>query len=110
MERVFTECGVVQIVPRTLGGTASCPDCEFPSNHVHSCYERRLDDSPVSDQPVVIALSVRRLYCDNSLCGRRAFVEQVAGLTFRYGGRTPVSRRVLAVVAVALAGQAGPVW
>jgi len=85
------------------------PDCKLPSSHVHSCYERRLADTPVGDQPVVIALTVRRLYCDNALCGRRTFVEQVAGLTFRYGRRTQDSRRILAVVAVAvaLAGRAG---
>lgn len=107
VERVFTECGVVHIVARTLDGTASCPDCELPPSHVHSCYERRLADTPVGDQPVVIALTVRRLYCDNALCGRRTFVEQFAELTFRYGRRTQASRRVLAVVAVALAGRAG---
>ncbi|MFF1838011.1 transposase family protein [Streptomyces sp. NPDC058231] len=107
MERVFTECGVVHILARTLDGAASCPDCQLPSSHGHSCYERRLADTPIGDQPVMIALTVRRLYCDNALCGRRTFVEQVAGLTLRYGRRTPASRHVLAVVAVALAGRAG---
>ncbi|MFF8618794.1 ISL3 family transposase [Streptomyces sp. NPDC015350] len=107
VERVFTECGVVHIVARTLDGSASCPDCELPSGRVHSCYERRLADTPVGDQPVVIELTVRRLYCDNARCGRRTFVEQVEGLTFRYGRRTSASRRVLEAVAVALAGRAG---
>ncbi|WP_371930636.1 ISL3 family transposase [Streptomyces poriferorum] len=108
VERVFTECGVVHVVARTLDGPASCPDCELPSRRVHSCYQRRLADSPLGGQPVLIELTVRRLYCENDLCGRRPFVEQVAGLTFRYGRRTPASRRVLAAIAVALAGRAGP--
>ncbi|UUU26550.1 ISL3 family transposase [Streptomyces sp. DSM 40750] len=107
VERVFTECGVVHIVARTLDGSASCPDCELPSSRVHSCHERRLADTPVGDQPVLIELTVRRLYCDNAPCGRRTFVEQVGGLTFRYGRRTPASRRVPEAVAVALAGRAG---
>ena len=107
VERVFTECGVVHIVARTLDGSAPCPDCELPSRRVHSCYQRRLADTPVGGRPVLIELTVRRLYCDNDLCGRRTFVEQVAGLTFRYGRRTPASRSVLAAVAVALAGRAG---
>lgn len=109
VERMFTECGVVHIVARTLDGTASCPDSELPSSHVHSCYERRLADTPVCEQPMVIELTVRRLYCVAPCAG----VEQVAGLTFRYGRRTPASRRVLADVAVALVGRAGapdPVW
>ncbi|MGW0886423.1 transposase family protein [Streptomyces sp. NPDC002671] len=104
---MFTECGVVHIVARTFDGPASCPDCELASGRVHSCYQRRLADTPVGGQPVVIELTVRRLYCDSDLCGRRTFVEQVAGLTFRYGRRTPASRYVLAAVAVALAGRAG---
>lgn len=107
VERVFTECGVVHIVARTLDGTAPCPDCECPSNRVHSYYQRRLADTPVGDQPVRIELTVRRLYCDNARCERRTFVEQVAGLTFRYGRRTPALRRTLEAVAVALAGRAG---
>ncbi|MFD0297169.1 ISL3 family transposase [Streptomyces sp. NPDC127118] len=97
----------MHIVARTLDGTAPCPDCECPSNRVHSCYQRRLADTPVGDQPVRIELTVRRLYCDNARCERRTFVEQVAGLTFRYGRRTPALRRTLEAVAVALAGRAG---
>jgi len=104
---VFTEYGVVHIVARTLDGSASCPDCELPSDRVQSCYERRLADTPVGDQPVVIKLTVRRLYCENDRCRRRTFVEQVGELTFRYGRRTSTSRRLLEAVAVVLAGRAG---
>jgi transposase len=107
VERVFTQCGVVHIVARTLDGSVSCPACGLPSDRVHSCYERRLADTPVGDQPVLIKLTVRRLYCENDRCGRRTFVEQVGGLTFRYGRRTPATRRLLEAVAVALAGRAG---
>ncbi|WP_369776577.1 transposase family protein [Streptomyces sp. R33] len=85
VERVFTECGVVHIVARTLEGSVSCPDCGLPSDRVHSCYERRLADTPVGDQPVLIKLTVRRLYCENDRCGRRTFVEQVGGLTREHG-------------------------
>lgn len=61
VDQVFTECGVVHIVARTLDATTSRPDCERPSNRVHSCYERRLADTPVGDQPVLIELTVRPL-------------------------------------------------
>ncbi|MET9695208.1 transposase family protein [Streptomyces sp. NPDC006514] len=69
----------MHIVARTLDGSVSCPDCGLPSDRVHSCYERRLADTPVGDQPVLIELTARRLYCDNERCGRRMFVEQVGG-------------------------------
>jgi transposase len=54
-----------------------------------------------------IVLSVRRLICGNTVCGKRTFVEQVAGLTVRYGRRTPLLRAMLEKIAVALAGRAG---
>ncbi|MFJ4321419.1 transposase family protein [Streptomyces lavendulae] len=84
-----------------------CPDCSVRSSRVHSTYERRLADTPVGGQPVLVELTVRRLYCENTDCQRRTFVEQVQGLTVRYGRGTPGSRRILEAVAVALAGRAG---
>lgn len=59
VEGVFTDCGVVHIVARTLDGTASYPDCELPSSNVRGWYERWLAGTPAGDQPVVIALIVR---------------------------------------------------
>ncbi len=56
---------------------------------------------------MVIVLSVRRLFCDEQACRRPTFAEQVAGLTVRYGRRTPLLQRMLEQVAVALAGRAG---
>ncbi|MFD4143128.1 transposase family protein [Streptomyces sp. NPDC058572] len=55
----------MHIVARTIDGTASCQGCGLPSNHVHSCYERRLADTPVGDRPVLLDLTVRRLYCEH---------------------------------------------
>ncbi|MEU5344392.1 ISL3 family transposase [Streptomyces sp. NPDC020766] len=77
------------------------------SNRVHSTCGRRLADTPVGDRPVLIEMTVRRMYCENIRCSRRTFAEQVDGLTIRYGRRTPAARRVVEAVAVALAGRAG---
>ncbi|MFC4957094.1 transposase family protein [Streptomyces mauvecolor] len=49
----------------------SCPDCRMVSRRVHSTYERRLADGPVGGRPVLIRLTVRRLYCENAQCPRR---------------------------------------
>ncbi|GGU32886.1 transposase [Streptomyces violascens] len=54
-----------------------------------------------------IELTVRRLYCGNAQRPRRTIVEQVPGLTFRYGRRTPASRRILECVGVVLGGRVG---
>ncbi|MFD7608832.1 ISL3 family transposase [Streptomyces mirabilis] len=97
----------MRLVARTRETEVACPDCAALSSRVHSTYESCLADTPVGDRPVLIKLTVRRLYCENARCGRRTFAEQVEGLTVRYSRRTPAARRVLEAVAVALAGRAG---
>ncbi|MER6691525.1 transposase [Streptomyces minutiscleroticus] len=74
---------------------------------VHSRYVRHVADESVGGCPVVIDLSVRRLYCENPACPRTTFVEQVDGLTERYQRGTPTLRRIVEAVAVVPAGSAG---
>ncbi|MEV0492302.1 hypothetical protein [Streptomyces atratus] len=64
-------------------------------------------DEAIGGKPVVIDVSVRRLYCENPGCSKTTFVEQVPGLTVRYQRRTPFLQKVIASVATALAGRAG---
>ncbi|MDG9724951.1 MULTISPECIES: transposase family protein [unclassified Streptomyces] len=82
--------GVVRIAARTRELTVACPDCGRGSARVHSRYGRALTDVAVSGRPVVIKLSVRRLFCDGPSCGRRTFAEQVEGLTALYQSRSPL--------------------
>ncbi|MFE0644285.1 ISL3 family transposase [Streptomyces sp. NPDC058877] len=56
---------------------------------------------------VVLQPRVRRFTCEDVSCGRRTFVEQVAGLTRRYSQRTERMRSVLSEIGLALAGRAG---
>jgi transposase len=72
---------------------------------VHSRYIRHVADEAVGGRPVVIDLSVRRLYCENPHCPKTTFVEPVGGLTARYQRPTPTLRQLLGAVAVALAGK-----
>ncbi|MGW3245600.1 transposase family protein [Streptomyces sp. NPDC001070] len=85
----------------------ACPGCGQVSDWVHSRYVRHVADEAVGGRPVVIDLSVRRLYCENPDCPKATFVEQIEGLTERYQRRTPPLRQVVAAVAVALAGSVG---
>ena len=64
----------------------------------------------VAGQPVVIHLTVRRFFCPAAGCPAVTFAEQVPGLTWRYGRRTPVARRVLEAIGLALGGRAGQGW
>ncbi|MFF6983812.1 transposase family protein [Streptomyces sp. NPDC008343] len=83
VERVFCEGGAIRLVARTRDTEVTCPGCAVVSNRVHSTYGRSLADTPVGDRPVLIELTVRRLYCENVRCSRRTFAEQVDGLTVR---------------------------
>lgn len=48
--------------------------------HWHdSRYVRRLADVSVGGRPVLIELSVRRMYCENAACRKVTFAEQVPG-------------------------------
>nr|WP_232248027.1 ISL3 family transposase [Streptacidiphilus rugosus] len=108
VERVEASDDLLRITARTRDDTpAACPACGQPSRWVHSRYERHVADEAVGGRPVVIDLSVRRLYCENPACEKVTFVEQVSGLTRRYQRRTPALQRVVDAVAIALAGSAG---
>ncbi|MEU9447045.1 transposase family protein [Streptomyces sp. NPDC048304] len=72
--RVGVRCG-------TAG--ARCPCCGSWSGRVHGSYLRFPADLPVAGRRVVLRLRVRRFTCEEVSCGRRTFVEQVAGLTRR---------------------------
>ena len=108
VEEVQAGTGLIWITARTRDDIAVlCPGCGWSSDWVHSRYVRHLADEAVGGRPVVIDLSVRRLYCENPACPKATFVEQAQGLTVRYQRRTPALQRVLDAVAVALAGKAG---
>ncbi|MFP8887569.1 ISL3 family transposase, partial [Streptomyces mangrovi] len=86
---------------------AACPGCGAWSTRLHSSYLRFPTDAPSAGRRIVLRLRVRRFRCCNTTCTRRAFVEQIPGLTRRYGRRTERLRTALATVGLALAGRAG---
>jgi transposase len=108
VEAVEAGEGLVRITVRTAAGVpVDCPGCGCPSVWEHSRYVRHVADEAIGGRPVMIDVSVRRLYCENPDCSRITFVEQVPGLTVRYQRRTPALQKVIASVATALAGRTG---
>ncbi|MEU8889900.1 transposase family protein [Streptomyces sp. NPDC048442] len=107
VERVWSAGGVVHIAARTYELPAACPDCGRESARPHSRYARALTDVAVGGRPVLIGLSVRRLFCDTADCGRRTFAEQVEGLTVRYQRRSPLLQHLVEMAGVLLAGRGG---
>ena len=45
--------GIVEMSGRLAAAGAKCPDCAMPSKSLHSRYDRRLSDLPVSGSTVV---------------------------------------------------------
>lgn len=107
MERVWSVGGVVRIAARTRELIVACPDCGRESSRVHSRYVRTVADVAVGDRPVLIGLTVRRLFCDSPSCGRGTFAEQVKGLTVRYQRCSPLLQNLVEMAAVLLAGRGG---
>ncbi|MFH9611382.1 transposase family protein [Streptomyces sp. NPDC017448] len=98
---------VVRVGVRCRTAGARCPGCGSWSGRVHGSYLRFPAALPVAGRRVVVRLRVRRFTCEDVSCGRRTFVEQVAGLSRRYSRRTERMRSVLAEVGLVLAGRAG---
>jgi transposase len=95
------------IVARWQPTQAACLRCGTRSARVHSGYVRRLHDSPAGGRPVLIHLGMRRFLCGNQACQAVTFAGQADGLTARYQRRSVPLARLLAQVALELAGRAG---
>ncbi|MGB8945379.1 MAG: transposase family protein [Streptomyces sp.] len=112
VERVWVAGGVVRIASCTRELTVACPGCGRGSVRTHSRFGRTLADVAAGGRPVVIGLSVRRLFCDGcsatarSVVGR-TFVEQVEGLTVRYQRRSPLLQHLVQMAGGLLAGRGG---
>ncbi|WP_157876280.1 ISL3 family transposase [Streptomyces sp. Root264] len=96
----------MRVDAQSTGAGAVFPGCGSWATRVHSSYLRFPADVPSAGRRVVLQLRVRRFRCRNTKCPRRTFVEQIPGLTRRYGQRTERLHSALAAVGLALAGRA----
>jgi transposase len=76
IDQVFRAGATVRIRARTDTLEAACPDCGARSRRRHSHYERRLSDTAVGGQELLIHLRVHRFFCRNATCSRTTFAEQ----------------------------------
>ncbi|WP_083905038.1 transposase family protein [Nocardia transvalensis] len=86
---------MLSIQASTHGEPVTCPGCAVMPQRAHSRYERTLSDAAVAGREALIQLRVRRLFCDNSNCARRTFVQQVSGVAGRHARRTTMLQRLL---------------
>ncbi|MGW1729222.1 ISL3 family transposase [Streptomyces sp. NPDC002306] len=107
MESIKRTVGIITLRAGFQTLLVRCPGCGLPSWRVHGRYVRRLGDVPVSGNPVVIELTVRRFKCLSSRCPAVSFAEQIEGLTRPHGRQTQVLRSMLTSIALCLAGRPG---
>ncbi|WP_231401748.1 transposase family protein, partial [Cupriavidus sp. WS] len=81
---------------------ASCPACHRWSYRIHGRYVRRLEERPMLEQRVILAIEVRRFKCTNANCPRRTFVENIHALAGRYQRRTRSQAQALHALGHAL--------
>ncbi|MDQ3398890.1 MAG: ISL3 family transposase [Deinococcota bacterium] len=87
--------------------TATCPQCQTPSRHFHSRYDRHIRDLPWADWAVHLILTARKFRCHNPACLRRVFCERLPTLVAPWGRRTLRLAEDQRHVALALGGAAG---
>lgn len=102
-----SDAGVAVCARTRSDDPAECTGCDHLSGWCHSRYVRRLSDVTLAGRPLRIELSVRRLYCENPMCPKVTFAEQVAGLAVRYQRRTPRLQSLVEDIGVVLAGRGG---
>ena len=96
----------------TLGLTSTpprgrCPSCSWPSQRVHSRYQRTLADVPWATFQVRLEVRVRKFFCPNTACPRRIFTERLPDVAQPWARRTRRLAQALRAVGVALGGRAG---
>lgn len=106
IEQISIEKTVTVLISSTEAA-AACTTCATVATHIHSCYQRRLNDLPVSGHPVRLLVQVRRFFCQNPSCPRKAFAEAFLPLARRYAQRTNRLQETLQSLALALGGEMG---
>ncbi|MGW7364354.1 ISL3 family transposase [Streptomyces sp. NPDC054841] len=107
VEAMSVDDEVFAVEAAACGPPPRCPSCGRRGSRVHSSYERRLSERPLTGRRLVIHLRVRRFFCDVPSCRRRTFVEQVERLSEQYRRSSLGLKHCLRAVAVELGGRAG---
>jgi transposase len=86
------------------------PLCGRWARRVHSRYERILADLPWGEHAITVRLGVRRMFCDNTRCGRRIFAERLPGVAAPWARRTARLAHRLTALGLALVQPQKTCW
>ena len=54
----------------------ACPFCGSKTMHVHSIYQREIQDLPLQDRQVILLVDTRKFFCYNPVCPHKTFAER----------------------------------
>jgi transposase len=98
------ESSIVTI--RSRAASCACPGCGTVSGRVHSRYQRRLADLPMSGRRVMLQLQARRFRCNSTVCSRRIFTERFDDNVLRpWARRTARLDQIIHCLGLALGGR-----
>ena len=107
IDTMHVDAGLLSISAHSTKRTSPCPTCGTLSASVHSHYTRILRDVPISNQPIRLLLTVRRLRCQNLHCPRQTFAEPIPAIAPVFARRTVRFTSALQQLGFSNGGEAG---
>ena len=101
------QVGVLCVSLLSTQPCSQCPVCGNKATRIHSRYQRKLADLPSTGQPVHIALTVRKFFCDVPTCPRKIFVERLASFVAPYARVTGRLFQIVQIIGLATGGRLG---
>lgn len=84
-----------------------CPQCMNPSSKVHSYYERKVRDLPISGKEVTLHLSVRKFFCQQTDCPKKIFAERFDTSLMPYERRLERSNNLIREIGLSCGSKPG---
>src|SRR5262245_13180848 len=95
------------IEAKTTRTVVHCPECQHPTQKVHSSYQRRPRDLPTAGLSVRLLLHTRKFFCENTGCSRTIFCERLPECVEKYAHGTARLNQHQTWLGLALGGELG---
>jgi transposase len=96
---------LVEVVSAAV--SVHCPLCQHVAWRRHSCSTRRIADLPCAGQHVLLAVTVRKFFCQNPACLRQIFTERLPQLVQPGARKTNRLLTVLSALGLVAGGETG---
>jgi transposase len=107
IQRVSTTPTALLVEVASCSPKACCPVCRQWTGHRHSGYTRRIADVPCAGRPVLLAVRVRKFFCQNPDCPRQIFAERLPELVQPCARRTTRLFMILCALGLVAGGETG---